>query len=1102
MGKARRWWTAPDPTRRVPIVPYDASPDGSPRSLTLNDRLEAADLLDECLPLDGPARRALLSERCRDRSDLRREVESLLEYLPDPVFESDAELDLSTEELANRLVGSEVGDCRLVELLALGGMGAVYRAEQLSTKRPVAVKLLRPDLLSAESRRRLRLEARVLAGLDHPAIARIHAAGIHAAADGHWPYLVMELVPDARPIHSWWTLGELPFAERLERFALLCDAVHHGHMKGVIHRDLKPANLLVGADGQPKVIDFGIARVTRTDTAAGDSLLASRGSVIGTIPYMAPERLEGDVTPDVRSDVYSLGVVLYELLAGRLPYPESRQSVTGTAAAIARGAPPAPSSVDRRYRGDLDTIVATAMARDPAARYDSASALAADLRSHLADEPIRARPVGRLARFGKLLRRNPGTSAALFAVFLALSIGLAVSLRATARAERALYLTLLAQGDLMADRQDVQGAKSVLERVPRRHRDEWPIRVLSRFASDAVDTAGFSEWNLFRGRLDPARRRLLASGWGSDPELVALGTSPARIEARIPLPMVGMGADWGVPLADGTPTVLAGLDDGRVVELRMTDGKPLREVTTVPTDAGRISDLALDPSGRRLAVAYAHDRLRLVGLHDGSELEIEGLADPAQSNWAFLEWSPDGETLGIAASGGGFLLDPASGRLARPVRAGCNAVAFSPDGERAAFLERSGSCEIALVASGESLVRREAVRPSWGIDWGPDGRSLAVVGRDHLVTIHDAATLAPVRILKGEAEPKWTVRFVSDRECMTLPGGEIFTVDTPPRTIAGPDASGAALDLAVPQVSFVDGGRWLLAVGPRGSVERIDPLLGSRTPIVAVPVENAIARLDAAGETIAIADAKRPGPIRLVRWRDGATREIPGRFLGPLAFAPDGARIAATGERGDAVIVRTADGTTEALLPRPAGNLTMSFAWADDDRLLWCLALGSSSARAGPDGAWSVDLDPDRSALRAWPEDRTHWVWIDLGNAIRRGRADEIGSSGRVAFPNVGPALALARHPSRPLTAIATRDGRLAIHDADWDAIVSDTNLKAGRITDVAWSPDGSMVAAIAADGTVFLIDSEPMSGRWPELRRRRDEAILSGGELVFRDGP
>jgi tRNA A-37 threonylcarbamoyl transferase component Bud32 len=260
---------------------------------------ETSEILSACAALPIADRSDFLDTRCHGRPDLRLEVESLLSYLHDPEFEEVEELDSETAR-AGRRVGSEIGGCRLVELIAIGGMGAVYRAEQQSPRREVALKLLRPDGLGTDAWRRLRHEALVLGRLDHPAIARVFTAGIHRDSHGATPFLIMELVEGGRPVTDWWRERELPLGRRIALFAMACEAIHHGHIKGVLHRDVKPGNLLVDGEDKPKLIDFGIARILEPASDDGTAPVTA-GRVIGTVAYMAPERLEGSHVADVRS---------------------------------------------------------------------------------------------------------------------------------------------------------------------------------------------------------------------------------------------------------------------------------------------------------------------------------------------------------------------------------------------------------------------------------------------------------------------------------------------------------------------------------------------------------------------------------------------------------------------------------------------------------------------------------------------------------------------------------------------------------------------------------------------------------------------------------
>jgi serine/threonine protein kinase/Tfp pilus assembly protein PilF len=289
---------------------------------------------------------------------------------------------------------------RIVRLIGEGGMGSVYEAEQDRPSRTVALKIIKPGISSPRLLRRFEQESEALGRLQHPGIAHIYEAGTADTGFGPQPYFAMEFIR-GRTLTDYAEAARLPLRARLEIVARIAEAAHHAHQRGLIHRDLKPANILVDESGQPKILDFGVARTTDSEV----TLQTDAGQLLGTLAYMSPEQVLGDpLEIDARSDVYALGVVLYELLAGRLPYTIGR--LPETIRAIREEEPLRLGAVNRSCRGDLETIVATALAKDKARRYGSAGELAADIRRYLHDEPIVARAPGLGYRLQKFTRRN------------------------------------------------------------------------------------------------------------------------------------------------------------------------------------------------------------------------------------------------------------------------------------------------------------------------------------------------------------------------------------------------------------------------------------------------------------------------------------------------------------------------------------------------------------------------------------------------------------------------------------------------------------------------------------------------------------------------
>jgi tetratricopeptide (TPR) repeat protein/tRNA A-37 threonylcarbamoyl transferase component Bud32 len=330
--------------------------------------------------------------------------------------------------------GARCGRYRLVRLIGRGGMGAVYEAEQDSPRRIVALKVIKPGLASEELARRFSQESQALGRLQHAGIAQIYESGAMDTEFGPQPYFAMEFIR-GEPLDRYAESQGLDARQRLELMARVCEAVHHAHQRGIIHRDLKPGNILVDETGQPKILDFGVARMTDSDTRT--TRQTDVGQLVGTLAYMSPEQILADpLELDTRSDVYSLGVILYELLGRRLPYNTQGQ-LHEAVLAISQEDPPSLATLNRAYRGDIETIVGKALEKDKARRYSSANALAADIRRYLADEPIAARPPSTAYQLRKFARRHRALVAGVAAVFVVLVGGIVASTWQAVRADHA-----------------------------------------------------------------------------------------------------------------------------------------------------------------------------------------------------------------------------------------------------------------------------------------------------------------------------------------------------------------------------------------------------------------------------------------------------------------------------------------------------------------------------------------------------------------------------------------------------------------------------------------------------------------------------------------
>ena len=380
----------------------------------------------------GKARDDLVAEACAGDDELAHEVKSLLAQQADSIENFSGGRGES---------GRRIGSFELVRELGRGGMGAVWLARRVDRRfeQQVAIKLLKRGTDTEEVLRRFHDERQILARLEHPGIARLLDGG--ETADG-LPFFVMEYVAGGASLTNFARTRKLSLPDRLQLFRKVCAAVQFAHQNLVVHRDLKPGNILVTPDGEPKLLDFGIARLVDPDHSGELEVTASANRRL-TLAYASPEQIRGDALTTA-TDVYSLGELLYELLTGASPHQFStaRPSFTELARVICEQDPRRPSllapnsETRRRVRGDLDNIVLRAMAREPARRYASAAALADDLGRHLAGRTVRARPDTFGYRAGKFLRRNRVAVTAGAVVLLALLAGVTATSIEARRAQR------------------------------------------------------------------------------------------------------------------------------------------------------------------------------------------------------------------------------------------------------------------------------------------------------------------------------------------------------------------------------------------------------------------------------------------------------------------------------------------------------------------------------------------------------------------------------------------------------------------------------------------------------------------------------------------
>ncbi len=465
------------------------------------------ELFESAIGLRGPEREAYLRGACGEDRSLRAEIDELLsahdraagfmgsptvQQPPKAAFGSDATLMSPPPEGP----GTRIGPYKILELIGEGGFGSVFMAEQSApVQRRVALKIIKLGMDTRQVVARFEQERQALAIMDHPNIARVLDAG---ATESGRPFFVMELVK-GEPIVAYCDKHNLSVQDRLELFAQVCAAVQHAHTKGIIHRDLKPSNILVSTqDNEPhaKVIDFGIAKAT-AGKLTERTLFTEHRQLIGTPEYMSPEQAEGSLDIDTRTDVFSLGVLLYELLTGTTPFtsrelrsaayaemqriirevdpprPSTRLSLDSERiASVATQRRCEPSRLGALVRGELDWIVMKSLEKDRRRRYESASALASDIRRHLNKEPVQAGPPDAAYKFRKFVQRNRGKVAAAGVVAATLvlglvgtSIGLMKAVEQRARADEAAERAIKAAAAETKAKEEAQHRLGQVERA-------------------------------------------------------------------------------------------------------------------------------------------------------------------------------------------------------------------------------------------------------------------------------------------------------------------------------------------------------------------------------------------------------------------------------------------------------------------------------------------------------------------------------------------------------------------------------------------------------------------------------------------------------------
>jgi len=997
------------------------------------------------------------------------------------------------------------GRYTLVSVIGEGGMGSVYLASQGEpVKRQVALKLIKAGMDSKAVLARFDAERQALALMDHPNIARVYDGG---TTERGQPFFVMELVRGV-PVTEYCDQKRLPVAARLELFVSVCHAVQHAHQKGIIHRDLKPGNVLVTeVDGRPtpKVIDFGVAKATELKLT--DMSFSDVGTIVGTPAYMSPEQADPtSMDIDTRTDVYALGVMLYELLTGSPPI-DSKQFKRGAVLEMLRMVrevePPRPSTrlstadalpsiaavrgieplkLAKLLRGELDWVVMKALEKDRGRRYETANGLARDIQRYLADEVVEARPPSTAYRLRKFVRRHKGQVFAASLVLLSLVAGVVASTYFAIRAGEEAQAARRAEGEAKQAEAHAESEAQAARKAEGEANDQ-------RGRAENARTDAENNRNLLRVERDQGRQKLYYA------EMPRAGLAA---EAPAGLGRVGeLLARWGPATPGG---------DLRGWEWHYLDSLARQATLTLRGHVGRVNAVAYNPDGKRLATGGEDHTIRIWDAATGREVAcFRGHTGPING----VAWSPDGSRLATASKDGtARIWDVSSGREVRQLcgpGVAVTAIAWKPDGARVATTGHDMRAHVWDADTGREVIS-SPVGGSWGmaVAWNPDGKQLAVGSWGSVAKVFDAETGAVVANLPGH-QPHGILGMAwsptGDRLATAAWEKTVRVWDTKTwkeRTVL----TGA--DYYLHSVCWSPNGKQIAAGGGNRAVQIWDADSGRARS----------ALRGNGGDVLAVAWSPNGGSVAATS-DEGVTRVwvlSPGS--GPskvqpawtqTKLSPDGTKTAESGKDSPVRVSDVASGELLRTLEGAPGT-PLQTRWSPDGTRIACSGWGWALA------VWDF-ASGKRVVLTEVTATGRHWglAWSPSGDRIATGN-----DGGRICVwdPTTGRKLLemscktgvgdLSWSPDGRQIASSRWDGLATIWDTSTGAEVHTLRGHSGQVLSVGWSPDGTRIATGSYDRTVKVWDAatgqETLTLRGHTAAARDVHWHPTGCRLVTRD--
>lgn len=1082
------------------------------------------ELLREAVQLDGDARREFIESECRNDSRLSRRTTEMLSLLDvSEQFLDRPAMDRARGAL-DAVIPEQIGNYRVVRRLGSGGMATVYEAIQADPERRVALKLPRYGWLDSSAIHRFRYETQLLARLQHPNIAQVYEGGIWEPADGlSTPYFVMEFVPDARSIIAYADEHALAIDARLELFSAVCDAVHHAHQVGIFHRDLKPANILVSADGRAKVIDFGVAR-SADEVEAREFAATHSGRVIGSLNYMSPEQCCAGTEVDARTDVYSLGCVLYELLCGYRPHDFSDTPVVDALRIIQDVDPASPASVERRLRGDLNAIILKAMQKSRERRYQSVDVMRRDIQRYLNHETVDARTPSAAYHFLKFARRYRGlvltVTAALVVIVASLFCTGVFAYRMWLETQRRMAAEIRAIEERDAAvwqqyRADIAGAISAyqmreyrqmrdrLASAPASHRD-WEWRYLDGLAQLSQLTVTDHPDRVLDMVANRQRTRMATVCY--DGTVTILNMNDGSLIATVnplerDLSRQKVGASRAVAFSHDGLQVFTGSDDG---VLRVWDADTGRLLKQFAKLGSRVQSVTTAPGGLLASatlggVAYLWDaegrqRAKIDDHNDkgqGTQDKIHGVLFSDDGQW-LVTWNDAGDVRLRKTDGLDVLL-----RWQFPSQV--RRVAIRPGNDRIAIGDFSGMVVVFELPSGEVIQQRPAPNgspPIESLTFSHDGQTLAVGRNDRVVEIWSVEDASQTGTITGHEEAVSGLVFTAD-------DSKLFTASWD-RTVRTWDVNEAVYsgDIGrlkhrrqVTAVAFSPDGQLLASGGLDGEIRLSDPVL--QTPLATLRGgSNGVMDLCFSPTESILAGASLDGRVRM--WdvlRGEQVAELMGHrgAVWTVRFSPDGGRLVSG---GDDNVLRVWDVASHALLHTlpghenrvtcaafsPDGNMIASSSrdhtvrlWdAGSGECLHCLSGHTSDV-------FAVLFDQQGQHLYSGSRDQTVRIW-ETATGVCRATLDGHGQF----------VTGLSLNAAGNRLAAGSLFGAILLWDVPTSDLVATFSEHGWPIPCVQFSPDGSILAFASHDRSAHLMDAISYAEQSPRREHAKQQMAVA----------